>query len=452
MTPASSFRSTIRSRMRPLSLLLAGTLAVLGIILLFWPTPPPAPEPLRDATADDPPRISAIVARLGEENRRLRAELDGLPGTPGAVAAAVQSPRIEQEPAIPGRSGLRVRVVRPDGSAVPEVEVSFTRRSTEPPFTVTEQREGVTGEEGEMEFGDLAPGRGTVQVRRPDRARSVEVVIDAGLTAVVTVPVSDGTLVRGRVLRPGAGAFPEMRLCLARRAGGIESYFARTDPHGEYRFEGVPPGRYAVSISGPGYRRPMRISGEERVVTIPDVPEFIHDFYIDVPSLHGRVTDADTGMPVPGVEVLLGQLQLVRAKSGPDGKYEISDLVPGVLTVRFQCSGYAYAAHAVRVSDAPEGTEFDVQLSPEVDVLLDVLDRTGRPFFGKLVVYWGVPIGPSSSRSAGQTVTTDEAGRARLDRLAAGSWRLFFRTESHGTAEVSVKLHRGENLVQVLLE
>ncbi len=54
-------------------------------------------------------------------------------------------------------------------------------------------------------------------------------------------------------------------------------------------------------------------------------------------NLHGRVTDADTGVPLTGVLIALNGLS---AFTDSDGLYEFTDLEPGSYVVEFSKEGY----------------------------------------------------------------------------------------------------------------
>ena len=54
-------------------------------------------------------------------------------------------------------------------------------------------------------------------------------------------------------------------------------------------------------------------------------------------TLMGVVTDATTGLPIPGVSINLGG---VIKTTGPDGTYNFTDITPGTYAVTFSKTGY----------------------------------------------------------------------------------------------------------------
>src|SRR5262249_4777217 len=115
--------------------------------------------------------------------------------------------------------------------------------------------------------------------------------------------------------------------------GGIR-YGYETDDRGVYRIYGLPPGRYLVSAGAadrPGVSRRVRYP----LTYYPDVPEQEQakpvevqtDFSADDIDIHlgpplktyavvGRVVDADTGQPAPGLPVNIMPMRVRGATGG----------------------------------------------------------------------------------------------------------------------------------------
>lgn len=79
-------------------------------------------------------------------------------------------------------------------------------------------------------------------------------------------------------------------------------------------------------------------------------------------SIHGIVSDVETGTPVANATVTLspGGRSTI---SGSDGQYEFIDLDPGQYTVTVQCSGYKTNRKAVNAVSA-ESVRADIPLTP----------------------------------------------------------------------------------------
>lgn len=75
-------------------------------------------------------------------------------------------------------------------------------------------------------------------------------------------------------------------------------------------------------------------------------------------TLSGKVTDADSGDPIEGARVSVGQ---ATASTGPDGSYKLADLPTGSLEARISASGYESATE-----DVSGKTQMDFSLRPFV--------------------------------------------------------------------------------------
>ena len=124
----------------------------------------------------------------------------------------------------------------------------------------------------------------------------------------------------------------------------------------------------------------------DRYVVVPLV-SLLSFFLIAVPvaeaqtagTLTGRVTDAETGRPLPGVNLVVGAAgdDSPRGTStGPEGRFTLDSLAPGTYTVQARFVGYAPQSREVRV---PAGSTVRVRLalSPRT-VGLETVEVTAR--------------------------------------------------------------------------
>ena len=135
----------------------------------------------------------------------------------------------------------------------------------------------------------------------------------------------------------------------------------RTDDRGAYRIFGLPEGRYLVSVGqaqSPGSASIISIrlfyprvfypdatsEAEAKVVEVSEASEAT-DIDITVPNpkqtynVYGRVVDADTGQPVPGMGVVVGGLSQDGKPTGgwtgtgdrtkPNGEFRLMGVLPG---------------------------------------------------------------------------------------------------------------------------
>lgn len=204
-----------------------------------------------------------------------------------------------------------------------------------------------------------------------------------------------------------------------------------------------------VRINGRGISRTLPTDHCE--VIVPDADRCTRNFQIGVASLHGTFTDAVTGLPVPEVELQTDHGITIH-KSEESGAYRFIDLPPGRQLFRVRKKGYADMVIVTEVTGAAEGVKRDLEMQPEVRVVVRVVGRDGRPFTGVISAIWGLKIGPSASLSTGARLTTDVNGYATIPRLGPGETRLWFKTEGFGSARLPVTLRRGDNRVEVRLE
>ncbi len=78
-------------------------------------------------------------------------------------------------------------------------------------------------------------------------------------------------------------------------------------------------------------------------------------------TLEGTVTDAETGNPLPGVNIYLPNLQMGGATNA-DGEYEISDIPAGTYAIRVSFVGYQAYESKIDIT-ADQTTTFDIELS-----------------------------------------------------------------------------------------
>ncbi|WP_161552734.1 TonB-dependent receptor domain-containing protein [Rhodothermus marinus] len=86
--------------------------------------------------------------------------------------------------------------------------------------------------------------------------------------------------------------------------------------------------------------------------------------------LRGRVTDAETGEPLPGANIVLVELQR-GAASDIDGNYEIGDIPPGRYTLRASFVGYRTLEQAVEIRAGVQ--ELNLTLQPDYTGLEEVV-------------------------------------------------------------------------------
>ena len=113
-------------------------------------------------------------------------------------------------------------------------------------------------------------------------------------------------------------------------------------------------------------------------------------------TLTGRVTDARSGQPIPGVAVEIEGTTIATA-AGEDGRYRLGNIPPGQRTIIARRIGYAAARQSVAVGASGQAT-LDLALQPAA-LSLDAVVVTGTA-------------GGEQLRSIGNSVSTIQAADA----------------------------------------
>jgi protocatechuate 3,4-dioxygenase beta subunit len=256
-----------------------------------------------------------------------------------------------------------------------------------------------------------------------------------------------------------------------------------TDSRGRYRVDSVVPGEYFVSffhaasdslaVQAPirrvtlGARDPERVElalpRAERIISAlcPGLPPFDSSAVIV-----GEVRDADTGAPMPGVNVAAEwvdfvieqnnfrvQPQAARTTTGPSGSFALCGLPSGEVAVRGASTSRATGTLEVTLEarsivrrdfTLAEGTIFVTAIGEAVegetrtDTLLrgparltgKVLNESGRPVSDAVVQVW----------RTGLSTRTDEAGRFQLASLPVGTHALEVRRIGFAPQQLPVQL------------
>ncbi len=307
----------------------------------------------------------------------------------------------------------------------------------------------MTDHEGKFTLLGLTPGTYRFTARHPDLAKSSvkNVVVTAeNPPDDLLIEVDAGGGVEGRVT--GAGSRPigdALVVAASLSAGSFKS--ATTDPAGDYRIDGLPPGQYVVFKSRMDERSDnlmMDLMSNMRLKTVGvKRGKFsrmdIHDESEDGVRVYGVVREG--GKPVAralvtalgtDVEGLFGMG--IRANAADaQGNYELVGLKPG--TYLFQISSFREGARQSSIEvDVPYDIgEIRIDLDlPESSVAGKVLDRNGSPVEGVRVALaaedgeLGNSDGLLGIIAANGTTEdrTDEFGEFRLEGVAEGRYEL----------------------------
>jgi hypothetical protein len=151
----------------------------------------------------------------------------------------------------------------------------------------------------------------------------------------------------------------------AHRRERLDRVYSRAD--GAFYFVDLPPGSYRLRVSAPdlGTRYGVAEVGPCEVQAVPENGTFtVAQADVDLPPtrIHGTVTEAVTGKPIPGARVrLLGDTVVV--KTGDDGAYDLSQQIAGEPTLQVTAPRYRPEARKLELAAGQERVE-DLALQP----------------------------------------------------------------------------------------
>lgn len=357
-------------------------------------------------------RYDLVFRRDGYASKAVRSH---------SVTAAAEPLEVSLEPG----AEIRGRVVRADGTGVPDVSINFTSN-----LMAQSER---TGPDGSFTISDLSPGAVTIVAMKPDEfIREMRSVTAPASDLLIQLP--PGGRLEGRVIEKSAGR-PITRFRAGPSGtvmgGGMRfvgpSMMRNFDAEdGSFVLENVPPGRLELMVEAPGFVD-ARVPGllVEEGKTISGIEVALETGV----RLYGKVTGPD-GSPLAGASVRSEEERSPAIMIMPDrtvtdgaGEYAIEAVEPAEKTFIFQKGGFLTERKTVKLSGRE--VRLDVRLSRGRDVTGTVVDENGVPVEGASV----------SARSAIQdvgwrTTRTDSSGAFRLDGLAPG--RYTFRAEKAG--------------------
>lgn len=214
---------------------------------------------------------------------------------------------------------------------------------------------GTSDDEGGFSFDGVSPGAFSINAQAPHRQqaelKNLEVKAGQDLTGLEIV-LPPGAEVTGRVLSPEGRPVADAQVAVVQeseeRYASFSSLVASTDADGQYRIDGVPPGKRTLEARSEGYRRAVR----DVELTAAAVVDFALERGLEA---SGRVVD-DAGSLIPGVELILFASQYSadapHATSEPDGAFRFSGLQDGTYRLVAFKDGYAPDRRGTKVTVA----------------------------------------------------------------------------------------------------
>ena len=330
------------------------------------------------------------------------------------VAAETVETTIELEPITTGTLNLVVLDAQ-TGKALPGAVVRLGEREAKADAT------------GRVVFADVPAGShlaGAALADYADGSLSIDIPRAAEVSAELRLePILTGT-VTGRVVSAADGTPIEGAEITAADARVV------SDARGGFAFEGLMAGPIRLNATAPLFE-PARAAVElARNRTAEVVIEMQPITYGDVV---GRVVDADTGKPLPGARISIGEQDILADDSGA---FAFRRLEAGDLLLRAQAKRYAPGSLSARLEPAGQ-LELTIELTPLThgDVAGRVVDaRTGKPL-------------PGARVSIGQQeALADAAGGFVLQQVKAGDLRVAARAEGYEPGSAAARLEPGETL------
>ena len=271
-----------------------------------------------------------------------------------------------------------------------------------------------TGPDGTFRFDAASDTDNRLRVEAPGLATVERDVRRAGGLAR-PVTLSLGRVLRGTVTGPD-GRTPA--------GGAVIRYEGRTSTRwhevrsdGTFLIEGVPAGAGGEIVADGGAR------GRAVVPVTAGATEPVRVILASTATLTGRVVDADTGRPIPGVRLVAraedGDAFL--ARSGRDGRYALAGLPPRSYRLRVDDEGYVPWSRQVAVAPG-QGESQDVPLVRGARLTGRVVDEAGTPVENATVQV----VGAGGNRL-----------RALVRRMRAGGPVETVRTARDGTFEAN---------------
>lgn len=353
--------------------------------------------------------------------------ISDLQGNELQKAAGITTAMLRQQTAVLTlKSGIRVhgQVTDPEGHPLPDALVI---RGDDPYLSRTPAK-FATDAEGRFRWPALPPGEVTLTVLAPGFAPQMRQVQVAAGMAAHDFRMQPGKPIELRFVDPAGQPIPEVSVRLLEWKGkkSIQSDHnpnhpkvpdvkipKRADAEGAWRWDAAPDEPVKMLIEAKGCTRcELEMAGGEppRTVTL----KLEH-------RITGRVTDAQTGQPLPTFTVL--PVNIVRsdwlsaerynAVPGKDGQFAY--LARGTdcpQRLRVEALGYrTQTGPEFRVGDdSPRSQDFPLQPSPPITGV--ILHPTGNPA-GKVNVLLAIPteqVALGGVELANHVVVTDEAG------------------------------------------
>ncbi len=376
-------------------------------------------------------------------NHTLELRPRGFAGRTLAVQVGERSRDVDLGEIVFG-SGLALQGRVVDGVGEPvSVALVFARRSESfIPLHMGSSQGAQTETEADGSFRISGLEQQTYQMRAFAQGfgQSEDKSVEAGSNDILLVIEPSGSVL-GQVVDEDGAPFETFEVMLesrrasdGRSSGRLRSYTESEE--GRFSMDGLPPNTYVVTVRAEGFK-PTKMSKID--VWPGGLTELGRIVLLAGGVIRGTVLET-SGEPIAGVTLTAHPGPREETVSDADGAFEIRGLDDGVVDVRASHPDYAEKTEAdVEVRSNRGPVEIEIELSSGGRLEGIVRDRDGN----------GLPDRTISTQVSQpryrETVTTDEAGEIRLERLPPGLHRV--RLVSGG-GEISITLQEREVLIR----
>lgn len=364
---------------------------------------------------------SFTIEGVADGTYRVKAEKEGYAGGEGEeVTVAGSVAGVEVKLATGGTIVGQLKGL--DFTELSQVRILAARRG--------DGRTGRVAPDGSYRIENVGSGEYQVMASvRGERQAQGTVTLEPGQTeARLDLDFAEGLVLTGRVTRNGEPAKGNIVTL-----DGPSERFIETDHEGRFRFDGLEPGRYELSVMSrkmeSAYKETLELARDEDV-----------EIRLATAALAGRVVDSSDRSPIAGatVTILAGDgsedvtFFTPESRTDSEGGFRLPDVPEGRWKVRAVLAGYGPGEVDVHVDASSPPGELEIPLQATEGVTLEVVLASGRwPDQVRTAV-----IDPAGRVVANSTYPTSENGRLRVASVAPGSWDLLL--EADGAAPVVV--------------
>lgn len=352
-------------------------------------------------------------------------------------------------------------VVLDSETGLPIADVEIETQSVAGPYS-----HASTGADGRYTLRGIAPGSYRIRAWA-DSQNYIQVLYgdtfssdDAKLVTVrgtepvegVNFDLSLGAVLSGRVIDATTG-LPISKIGVS--AGPADEghlSWTETDGNGNYSLRGLPDGVVEVFVDGEGYiqdRTWVRVGPAEAVKGV--------DFDLTFgATISGRVTDEDTGLPIPNVWVNADQKNWDGPSSGAntdaDGRFKIRGVAPGTYVLKADGDWEGYIREVYNNTRSRDDADLVVVRGTEPVYGIEFSLKRGASISGQIVDESGHPI-PNLDVSAGPMYgdhlswsRTDGNGVYVLRGLPDGVIEIFVNGEDYIEGRMTVTIREGTDI------